>query len=490
MDVKSRVKKEESVCAVYFVYNSAFIIHNYFFNMSESRSKRENKIMQYLTHTPDFFINIEGDMSVHVIIGSQWGDEGKGKIVDLLSEKVSIVARYQGGANAGHTIVFDDKKYILHLIPSGILHPKTTCIIGNGVVLDPAVLLEEIKFLKIKNVDISGRLQICENTHLIMPYHKIIDTAIENKSAENKIGTTGRGIGPAYVDKYNRMGIRVIDLLDKDMFISKVKRNVIEKNEILTKIYKEPKIDPEPIIEEYLSMGQKIKDCISNTSVYINNAIKSGENVLIEGAQGTLLDVDFGTYPYVTSSNPTSGGACTGLGIGPTCIDNITGIIKAYTTRVGMGPFPTEYSGEMASSMRELGDEYGATTGRPRRCGWFDAVIANYAVRVNGLTSFALTKIDVLDTLSEIKICVAYRIGEKRITEFPAELSKLEECKPEYITVPGWNTSTSEIESFDDLPLNAKKYIKKIESLAEISVSIVSVGPARSQTIIRNNFEF
>lgn len=430
----------------------------------------------------------EVSMSVNVIIGSQWGDEGKGKIVDLLSKDADVVARYQGGANAGHSIVLQREKYILHLIPSGILHPQTMCIIGNGVVVDPVVLLDEIKFLESKGVKVSGRLLISHRAHLIMPYHKLLDQAQEDFPTEDKIGTTGRGIGPAYVDKVNRTGIRVVDLLDKETLTQKIELNINQKNQILEKIYKRDRLDAESITKEYLSFDKKIDEYITDISIYMDQAIRDGKKILVEGAQGTLLDIDFGTYPYVTSSNPVSGGACTGLGIGPTRIDRVIGIIKAYTTRVGHGPFPTEFLKDMADQMRELGEEYGATTGRPRRCGWFDAVIANYAVHINGLNCFALTKLDVLDTLSEIKICTHYRFGQKRITNFPAEQRILKQCQPEYITLPGWNLSTKDIKHFEDLPANAKSYIETIESLVRIPVSIISVGPDRDQTITRDNF--
>lgn len=430
----------------------------------------------------------EVGMSVTIVIGSQWGDEGKGKIVDLLSKDADVVARYQGGANAGHSIVLKREKYILHLIPSGILHPQTTCIIGNGVVVDPLVLLEEIKLLESKGIRVSGRLLISHRAHLIMPYHILLDQAQEDLSTDDKIGTTGRGIGPAYVDKVNRTGIRIVDLLDRETLIHKIQLNISQKNQILEKIYQRRRLDAEEITQQYLSFDEKMDEYITDISNYMDQAIQDKKKILIEGAQGTLLDIDFGTYPYVTSSNPISGGACTGLGIGPTRIDSVIGIIKAYTTRVGHGPFPTEFLEDMSDQMRELGDEYGATTGRPRRCGWFDAVIANYAVRVNGLDSFALTKLDVLDTLSEIKICIAYHINNKRITNFPADLKTLKQCQPEYITVPGWGVSTKDIRHYYNLPENAKKYVETIESIVGIPISIISVGPDREQTIVREKF--
>lgn len=424
-------------------------------------------------------------MSVTIIVGGQWGDEGKGKIVDLLSKDADIVARYQGGANAGHSIVLKGEKYILHLIPSGILHPQTVCVIGNGVVIDPIALFDEIQFLESKEIKISGRLLISHRAHLIMPYHKLLDQAQEDLSNEDKIGTTGRGIGPAYVDKLNRTGIRIVDLLDKETLIHKIQMNINQKNQILEKIYKRDQLDAEVIMQQYLSFDKSMDEYITDLSVFLDQAIREEKKILVEGAQGTLLDIDFGTYPYVTSSNPISGGACTGLGIGPTRIDRVIGIIKAYTTRVGHGPFPTEFSEHQSSQMRELGDEYGATTGRPRRCGWFDAVIAKYAARINGCDCFALTKLDVLDTFSEIKICTAYQLNTKRITNFPADLKSLNQCKPVYTTLPGWNVPTQAITSYHKLPDNAKRYIETIEAIVGIPISIISVGPDREQTIYR-----
>ncbi len=422
-------------------------------------------------------------MSVKIIVGAQWGDEGKGKIVDLLSEQVDIVARYQGGANAGHTIVIDGEQYILHLVPSGILQ-NTICVIGNGVVIDPLALLEEIEFLKSKGISVDGRLWISHRAHLIMPYHKLLDQAKESKDAERKIGTTGRGIGPAYVDKVNRMGIRIVDLLDRDTLEDKLRTNIKEKNEILKKIYEEKEIDVDEIINEYLEFDKKIDPYIKDVSTFLNESLKDGKQILLEGAQGTLLDIDFGTYPYVTSSNPTSGGACAGVGIGPTKIESVLGVIKAYTTRVGMGPFPTEIGEKEDFDLRDLGGEYGATTGRPRRCGWFDAVIANFAVQVNGLDSFALTKLDVLDSLEEIKVCVAYKYEGKTITTFPSEMRILENCEPVYENFPGWQQPTTGIRSYPNLPANAKCYLDAIKDLTQTDISIISVGSGREQTIL------
>ncbi len=422
-------------------------------------------------------------MSVKIVVGTQWGDEGKGKIIDLLSEQADVVARYQGGANAGHTVVVKGEKTILHLVPSGILHENTVCMIGNGVVIDPKALLDEIGFLELQGVSVQERLLISHSAHLIMPYHKMLDQAKESKDADKKIGTTGRGIGPAYVDKVNRMGIRVVDLLDRATFIEKLERNVVEKNEVLRKIYGAEEMDVEQIVQDYLDYGTRIAPYVNDVSTCVMDAIADSKQVLLEGAQGTLLDIDFGTYPFVTSSSPTSGGACSGVGIGPTCIDSVLGVIKAYTTRVGMGPFPTEMHDDDID-LRQLGDEFGATTGRPRRCGWFDAVIANYAVRVNGLSSFVLTKLDVLDTLDEIKICVAYKYDEDTITAFPSEVRVLQDCVPVYETLPGWKTSTTGARAFDDLPDNARTYIRRIETLTGAPISIVSVGSDRAQTIV------
>ncbi|CUU05060.1 Adenylosuccinate synthetase, partial [Candidatus Kryptobacter tengchongensis] len=353
------------------------------------------------------------DGAVWVILGAQWGDEGKGKIVDLLSEDADIVVRYQGGANAGHTVSFDGKTYVLHLLPSGIFHPNVVCVIGNGVVLDPIALIEEIEMVKSAGVDVSGRLFISHRAHLIMPYHKLLDKLYEQ--GDDKIGTTGKGIGPSYVDKYARVGIRVVDLLDRDVFCKKLRKNIELKNEIIEKIYGETKFDVEKIIDEYIEFDKKIDEYVTDTAVYLNRAIKEGKKILLEGAQGALLDIDHGTYPYVTSSSPTAGGASTGSGIPPTKINGVIGVIKAYTTRVGEGPFPTELKDELGDHIREKGHEYGATTGIPRRCGWLDIVSLNYTIMINGIEKLALTKLDVLDELDEIKICVAYELKGKKL---------------------------------------------------------------------------
>lgn len=429
-------------------------------------------------------------MPVTIIVGAQWGDEGKGKITDLLSGEMDIVARYQGGANAGHTVWLKGEKYVLHLIPSGIIHPHTTCIIGNGVVIDPMDLMEEIALLTSQGIQVSGRLIISHKAHLIMPYHKLMDEVMEKDKGDKKIGTTGKGIGPAYVDKYNRIGIRIEDLLDTDSLREKLTRNIKDKNRILSKIYDTEELDADKILEDYVAFDKKIDEYVHDVSVFLNNAIKDGKKILFEGAQGTLLDIDMGTYPYVTSSNPVSGGACTGLGVGPTKINHVLGICKAYTTRVGMGPFPTEFDETFGEKIRGLGQEFGATTGRPRRCGWFDAVIANYSIRTNGMNQVVITKLDVLDTLEEIKICTGYQFGDKIIHNFPANLKVLENCTPVYETLPGWQAPTTECRAFEDLPANAQQYLNRISELTETPITIISVGTDRLDTIRRNQEEF
>ncbi|MGH1365214.1 MAG: adenylosuccinate synthase [Calditrichia bacterium] len=425
-------------------------------------------------------------MSVVVIVGAQWGDEGKGKIVDLLSKDFDIVARYQGGANAGHTVIIKDKKYVLHLIPSGILHDDVECVIGNGVVIDPVALMEEIRLLEEQGVHVEDRLKISQKAHLIMPYHKLLDTASEEKQGEQKIGTTKRGIGPAYVDKANRKGIRIVDLLDRKLFEEKLRRNIAEKNEVLEKIYGKIPLDVEEIIKQYLTFDKLIDPYIKDVSVYLNKAIDAKQSILLEGAQGTLLDVDHGTYPYVTSSNPSSGGACIGVGIGPTKVDEVLGIIKAYTTRVGEGPFPTELLDEDGEFLRREGNEFGATTGRPRRCGWFDGVIARYAVRINGIDGLAITKLDVLDRFERIKVCTGYKFGDKVLREFPTDPMVLDNCEPIYEEHPGWLEPTTDVRTWDELPKIARDYLSFLEEITGASAKIVSVGSKRSQTIFRD----
>jgi len=423
-----------------------------------------------------------------VIIGTQWGDEGKGKIVDLLAEHADYVVRFQGGNNAGHTMVVDGEQFISHLIPSGILQGKA-CVIGNGLVVDPEVLLEEIDYLSSKGIAVGpDELKISEKAHLIMPYHKRIDAARENALSKNKkIGTTGRGIGPCYEDKAYRCGIRFVDLLKTENFEEKVKAVCKEKNFYLTKYFDEDAVDPDEIIEKYKVYQQRLAPFVTDISVYINKGIKAGKHVLFEGAQGTHLDIDHGTYPFVTSSNTVSGNACSGGGVGPKQLSDIVGIVKAYTTRVGAGPFPTELFDEIGDKIQKTGAEFGATTGRRRRCGWLDTVILNNAVRLNSLTGLVITKLDVLDDLDTISICTAYDYKGTTLEDFPADLEILAECKPIYETLPGWKENTSKIRNYDELPENTKKYLKRIEELSETKIDIVSVGPGRDETIILNN---
>ena len=421
-------------------------------------------------------------MPVQIILGAQWGDEGKGKIVDLLSEHAHIVARYQGGANAGHTVVIGEKQYVLHLIPSGMFHPHITCVIGNGAVIDPVALMSEIGQLEAAGVSVKGRLLISHNAHLIMPYHKLLDTIREQTST--KIGTTGRGIGPAYIDKFLRTGIRIVDLLDRSVLAAKLKANIDEKNQILTKVYGETRLDVDAIIAEYEKFDEDIDEYITNTSLYLHQALSERKVVIAEGAQGALLDIDHGTYPYVTSSNPTAGGACTGLGIPPTSVSSIVGVVKAYTTRVGNGPFPTELRDETGESLRRLGHEFGATTGRPRRCGWFDAVAMRYSSIINGIEQIAVTKLDVLDHSDEIRICVGYEVGGKRLKHFPTDLATLEHVTPVYESFPGWKMPLAGITRFDDLPSSAKSYLRELARLIGARLWLVSVGPRRDQTIV------
>ena len=420
-------------------------------------------------------------MSVSVLVGSQWGDEGKGKIVDILSDRYDIVARYQGGANAGHTIVIEDKEYILHLIPSGILREECECVIGNGVVIDPNALLDEIKFLEENGFNIKGRLFISQNAHLIMPYHKILDSIRE--SGDNKIGTTGRGIGPCYIDKYDRKGIRIVDLLNKKLLEEKIRANLEEKNTFIKKLHDREELDVDAIVEEYLAFDEAIDQYITDVPSYLDAAIEEGKSILMEGAQGALLDVDHGTYPFVTSSNPTSGGACTGVGLPPTQITSVFGIVKAYITRVGLGPFPTEMLGEDGEQLRQWGREFGATTGRPRRCGWYDAFLVNYSRMINGISKVAITKLDVLSNLDEIKVCIGYELDGKRLKSFPTSVDILEKVVPIYETLPGWKTDITEVRSYDDLPQATKDYLAFITEHSGFEVSIISVGPKRSQTI-------
>ena len=422
-------------------------------------------------------------MPVSIVVGAQWGDEGKGKIVDMLSEHVDIVARYQGGANAGHTVVIGDTTYVLHLIPSGIFQKNVQCVIGNGVVIDPVALMEEIEMIKSFGIKIDGRLFISHNAHLIMPYHKLLDN-IREQGAQ-KIGTTGRGIGPAYIDKYTRTGIRVVDLLDRKLLREKLTRNIEEKNQLLSKVYGSAEIDVDKIVNEYQEFDKKIDPFITDTCTLLNNALRKKKKILAEGAQGALLDVDHGTYPYVTSSNPTSGGACTGLGIPPTSVKSIIGIVKAYSTRVGNGPFPTELNNDTGETLRKIGHEFGATTGRPRRCGWLDMVSLKYSLMVNGISEIALTKLDVLDEFDEIKICVGYKKDGKVLKSFPTDVRTLESVEPVYQSYKGWNENISEAKKWKQLPKRTMKYVETIEKLSGVKISLVSVGARRDQTIVR-----
>lgn len=421
-------------------------------------------------------------MSVTILVGSQWGDEGKGKIVDILSENVDIVVRYQGGANAGHTVKIGEDQYVLHLIPSGILRENVICVIGNGVVIDPTALLDEIALLESHNIKVDGRLFISQNAHLIMPYHKLLDSI--NESGDNKIGTTGRGIGPCYIDKYARKGIKIVDLLNKKALEVKIRKNLEEKNNLLKKVYGQEELNVEEIIRQYLEFDKTIDKYIKDIPSYLNNSIAEGKSILLEGAQGSLLDVDHGTYPFVTSSSPTAGGACTGSGVPPNKIDRVIGIVKAYTTRVGNGPFPTELVDEEGDKLRKIGAEFGATTGRPRRCGWFDAFLVRYSAMINGIDYVAFTKLDVLSSFNEIKVCVGYEIDGKLLKIFPTDSERLDLVNPVYESIPGWNADISECRSYDELPDNTKNYLSFISKQAGINIKIISVGAKRQQTFM------
>lgn len=420
-------------------------------------------------------------MSATVLIGSQWGDEGKGKITDFLAEKADCVVRYQGGSNAGHTVEVASEQFKLHLIPSGILYPNTICIVGNGVVVDMGKVIEELQALKARGIDTSN-LRISLKAPVVMPYHKKID---ELEDRASLIGTTKRGIGPTYADKINRIGIRICDWLEEPARLEKKIKKIVEyKNRIIEGIYQEEGFDYRVIMQQALEQVNYLKPYLADTSLLIYEAIKQGKKVLFEGAQGTLLDIDHGTYPYVTSSHPISGGACVGAGIGPTQINKVLGVAKAYTTRVGEGPFPTELNDEMGEMLRQRGAEFGTTTGRPRRCGWLDLVILRYATRVNGMTDMAITKLDVLDGFETLKICVAYRYQGRLIYEFPESLGILEQCVPEYIEMPGWQEDITGVTRLEDLPANARAYLSKIEEITGVKQCLVAVGAKRNQTIV------
>ena len=426
-----------------------------------------------------------------IVVGTQWGDEGKGKVVDLLSESADYIVRFQGGNNAGHTLVVEDKKFILHLIPSGILHSDKTCCIGNGVVVDPGVLLGEIENLSSHKVHVSpDNLVISGQAHVIMTYHQAVDNAREHRKGKSKIGTTGRGIGPCYEDKASRAGIRFHELINPKMFTEKLKANLEEKNFYLEKFLGAKPLDYNQIADQYLAYGEQLRPYAGNVSELLDRARRRGKNILFEGAQGTHLDIDHGTYPFVTSSNVVAGGACSGAGMGPTRIDNVIGICKAYTTRVGGGPFPTELEDEVGKHLQEVGVEFGSTTGRPRRCGWLDMVVLKNAARLNGLTSLTITKLDVLSGLEQIRIATSYVHGTSSMENFPNECFTLESCKPSYLDFEGWSEDITTARTFSDLPAKTQSYLRAIEELAEIPLSIVSVGPGREQTImLKDPFE-
>lgn len=423
-----------------------------------------------------------------VVVGLQWGDEGKGKITDFLADQADLVVRFQGGNNAGHTVVVGEEEFKLHLVPSGILYPGKLCVLGNGVVINPGVLLQELNGLKKRGIDVSG-MRISDRAHVIMPYHPILDQLDESSRTIGKIGTTGRGIGPAYVDKYARYdSIRMVDLLDRETFKEKLAEIVRIKNKLLEQVYQEQGVDFQNIYEEYSSYAEQLREYVTDTSVLINRALQDGKKVLFEGAQGALLDIDHGTYPFVSSSSPTAGGACVGTGVGPTRIDKVVGVIKAYSTRVGEGPFPTELPENLVSMLRDgRGREYGVTTGRPRRCGWFDGVIGEYSVRVNGVDSLVVMKLDVLDGMETVKLCTGYRYRNSVLKEFPASLKVLAECTPIYEEMPGWRKDTTQAKEFSDLPVQAQDYLKRISELSGAPISMVSVGWRRDETILIND---
>ena len=417
------------------------------------------------------------------VLGAQWGDEGKGKIVDMLTPHFSAVARYQGGHNAGHTVYVDGTKFVLHLIPSGILHPGVTCIIGNGVVIDPQALFKEVDEIGRLGVSVEGRLLISEKAHVILPYHRELDVLSEARRGERKIGTTSRGIGPAYEDKIGRRGIRVCDLLgDRKALADEVRENVSARNRII----KDSTLDWKPVFDRLVADGDRMRPWVGDVSLYLHGLIKDDKAVMFEGAQATLLDIDHGTYPFVTSSNASVGGVCTGLGVPPRAIGGVLGVAKAYTTRVGEGPLPTELSGDLADRLRESGQEYGASTGRPRRCGWYDAVVVRYSARINGLDALALTKLDVLDGLPEVLICTGYRTASGTVTEFPADLRTLAGAEAIYERMPGWQTPTRGVTRFDDLPAEAQRYVRKLEEVTGVACAIISTGSDRSETILKH----
>jgi len=416
-----------------------------------------------------------------VVVGAQWGDEGKGKVIDVLTEDADILIRFQGGHNAGHTVIADGEEFIFHLIPSGLLHPGKIGLIGNGVVVDPEALLNEMERLKARGIDIERAVKLSDQAHVIFPYHKRLDVLEEGARTDGRIGTTGRGIGPCYVDKVARCGIRVADLCAEQVFAAKLKQNVTEKNRLFKLLYHAPPESYDALFESYRAYARRLQPHVVNSASFLQDAVAHGKRLLFEGAQGTLLDIDHGTYPYVTSSNATAGGACTGSGVPPTAIDRILGVVKAYTTRVGEGPLPTEFGDALMQRIRTRGNEFGATTGRPRRCGWFDAVVVRHAVRVNGCQSLAVTKLDVLDDMPTIQICVGYRDGRQTLTEFPSEIERLSRCRPVYESLPGWRTETTEASRFDELPVEAQRYLQRLEALLGVPISLISTGSKREQ---------
>ena len=416
-------------------------------------------------------------------MGTQWGDEGKGKITDFLSQDAEVIARYQGGDNAGHTIVIDGKKFKLHLIPSGIFFPEKISVIGNGVVVNPKALVKELEYLHAEGVSTES-LRISDRAHVILPYHIKLDQLQEAAKGDNKIGTTNKGIGPAYMDKAARVGIRIADLLDKEIFADRLKTNLAEKNRLFSKMYEAEELSFDEIFEEYYAYGQQIKQYVTDTSVILNDALDAGKRVLFEGAQGVMLDIDQGTYPFVTSSNPVAGGVTIGSGVGPSKINKVVGVCKAYTSRVGDGPFPTELFDEVGERIREVGHEYGTTTGRPRRVGWFDSVVMRHSRRVSGITNLSLNCIDVLSGLDTVKICVAYDLDGERIDYYPASLEQLKRCEPIYEELPGWEEDITGCRSLDELPENARNYVRRVGELVGVRISTFSVGPGREQTNI------
>ncbi|NMV49313.1 adenylosuccinate synthase [Lactobacillus reuteri] len=422
-------------------------------------------------------------MSSVVIVGSQWGDEGKGKMTDYLSQEADVVVRSQGGNNAGHTIAFDGKKFALRLVPSGIFAKDKLAVIGNGVVINPPALLKELHYLQDNGIDISG-LRISSRSHITFPYHILLDKCQEEAKGDHKVGTTKNGIGPTYMDKVSRVGIRMCDLLEKDTFKEKLERNLTEKNELFTKLYHVDPINFDDIFESYYEYGQELKQYVTDTAQIVNDALDQDKKVLFEGAQGVMLDVDQGTYPYVTASNPIAGGVCTGVGVGPNKIETVVGICKAYSTRVGAGPFPTELTDEIGDQIRETGHEYGTVTGRPRRVGWFDSVAMRHARRVSGISCLSLNLLDVLTGLKTVKICTSYKLDGKQIDYYPASLKELEHCEPVYEELPGWDEDITGAKKFEDLPINAQNYLKRVSELSESPLATVSVGADRIQTII------